>query len=47
MDMSMETLKKMAGFIEEKAKEIGVPVAFSAVDEGGNLCTSSAWKEPF
>ena len=27
----------MAGFIEEKAKEIGVPVAFSAVDEGGNL----------
>ena len=37
MDMSIETLKKMAGFIEEKAKEIGVPVAFSAVDEGGNL----------
>lgn len=37
MDMSLETLKKMAGFAEEKAREIGVPVAFSAVDEGGNL----------
>ncbi len=37
MDMSIESLKKMAGFIEEKAKEIGVPVAFSAVDAGGNL----------
>ena len=37
MDMSMESLKKMAGFIEEKATEIGVPVAFSAVDAGGNL----------
>jgi len=37
MDMSIESLKKMAGFIEEKATEIGVPVAFSAVDAGGNL----------
>ena len=37
MDMSLDSLKKMAGYIEEKAKEIGVPVCFSAVDEGGNL----------
>ena len=37
MDMSLDTLKKMAGYVEEKAKEIGVPMVFSAVDEGGNL----------
>lgn len=37
MDMSLETLKKMGSFAEEKAREIGVPVAFAAVDEGGNL----------
>jgi uncharacterized protein GlcG (DUF336 family) len=37
MDMSLESLKKMAGYIEEKANEIGVPMVFSAVDEGGNL----------
>ena len=35
--MDMESLKKMAGFVEEKANEIGVPMVFSAVDEGGNL----------
>lgn len=37
MDMSLESLKKMAGYVEEKANEIGVPMVFSAVDEGGNL----------
>lgn len=37
MDLSLESLKKMAGYVEEKANEIGVPVVFSAVDEGGNL----------
>ncbi|MCD8019958.1 MAG: cob(I)yrinic acid a,c-diamide adenosyltransferase [Clostridiales bacterium] len=37
MDMSLRTLKKMAEYVEEKATEIGVPMAFSAVDEGGNL----------
>lgn len=37
MDMSLESIKKMADFAVEKAKEIGVPVAFSAVDAGGNL----------
>ena len=37
MDMSLKSLKKMAGFVEEKANEIGVPMVFSAVDEGGNL----------
>lgn len=37
MDMSMESLKKMASYVEEKANEIGVPVAFAAVDAGGNL----------
>lgn len=37
MDMSLESLKLMASFAEEKAREIGVPVAFSAVDAGGNL----------
>ena len=37
MDMSLDTLKKMASYVEEKANEIGVPMVFSAVDEGGNL----------
>lgn len=37
MDMSLESLKKMACYIEEKANEIGVPMVFSAVDEGANL----------
>ena len=35
--MSMDNLKKMAGYIEEKANEIGVPMVFTVVDEGGNL----------
>ncbi len=35
--MSLENLKKMAGYVEEKANEIGVPMVFSVVDEGGNL----------
>lgn len=37
MDMSLESMKKMADYIEEKANEIGVPMVFSAVDEGANL----------
>ena len=38
MDMSIETLKKMAGFIEEKAKEDWCSCShFPQVDEGGNL----------
>jgi ATP:cob(I)alamin adenosyltransferase len=37
MDMSLESLKQMAVYVEEKANEIGVPMVFSAVDEGGNL----------
>ena len=37
MDMSLDSLKRMASYVEEKANEIGVPVVFSAVDEGGNL----------
>lgn len=35
--MSLDNLKKMAGYVEEKAKEIGVPMVFTVVDEGGNL----------
>ena len=35
--MSLDNLKKMAGYVEEKANEIGVPVVFTVVDEGGNL----------
>lgn len=35
--MSLDNLKKMAGYIEEKANEIGVPMVFTVVDEGGNL----------
>ena len=35
--MSLDNLKKMAGYVEEKAKVIGVPMVFSVVDEGGNL----------
>ena len=37
IDMSLESLKKMAEYAEEKATEMGVPVVFSAVDAGGNL----------
>lgn len=37
LDMSLESLKKMAEYAEEKANEINVPVVFSAVDAGGNL----------
>ena len=37
LDMSLESLKKMAEYVEEKANEIGVPMVFSAVDAGGNL----------
>lgn len=37
MDMSLDSLKQMAVYVEEKANEIGVPMVFSAVDEGGNL----------
>lgn len=37
LDMSLESLKKMAEYAEEKATEMGVPVVFSAVDAGGNL----------
>lgn len=37
LDMSLESLKKMAEYAEEKANEIKVPVVFSAVDAGGNL----------
>ena len=36
-DMPLKSLSKMAEFVEEKANEIGVPMVFSAVDEGGNL----------
>lgn len=35
--ISLEVLKRMAGRAEEKARELGVPVVFSAVDSGGNL----------
>lgn len=37
LDMSLESLKKMAAYAEEKATEMHVPVVFSAVDAGGNL----------
>ena len=37
LDMSLESLKKMAAYAEEKATEMNVPVVFSAVDAGGNL----------
>ncbi len=35
--MSLEVLHRMADRAEEKSKELGVPVVFSAVDAGGNL----------
>ena len=37
LDMSLESLKKMAEYAEEKATEMGVPIVFSAVDAGANL----------
>jgi ATP:cob(I)alamin adenosyltransferase len=37
LDMSLESLKKMAAYAEEKATEMNVPIVFSAVDAGGNL----------
>jgi ATP:cob(I)alamin adenosyltransferase len=36
-EMTMDTYKKMGEYIVEKAKEIGVPMAFTVVDAGGNL----------
>ncbi|MGN0467047.1 MAG: cob(I)yrinic acid a,c-diamide adenosyltransferase [Lachnospiraceae bacterium] len=36
MDMTLESMKQMSLYVEEKAKEMGVPVVFSAVDAGGN-----------
>ncbi|QHI71243.1 cob(I)yrinic acid a,c-diamide adenosyltransferase [Aminipila terrae] len=34
---SLETIKQMAQYAEDKAREINVPMVFSAVDQGGNL----------
>lgn len=34
---TLETIKSLAEFAEEKANEMKVPMVFSAVDEGGNL----------
>lgn len=36
-EFSLEMLKKLAAYAEEKANEIGVPIVFSACDAGGNL----------
>lgn len=36
MDMTLESMKQMSLYVEEKAKEMGVPVVFSAVDAGAN-----------
>ncbi|QIB69168.1 cob(I)yrinic acid a,c-diamide adenosyltransferase [Aminipila butyrica] len=33
----LETIKRMAQYAEQKAKEMNVPMVFSAVDSGGNL----------
>ncbi len=35
--LSLELARKMAEAVEKKSKEIGVPMIFSVVDEGGNL----------
>lgn len=35
---SLEVLEQMAARAKEKSRELGVPVVFSAVDSGGNLC---------
>lgn len=37
IEFSLSNLKCMAEFAEEKAKEMNVPIVFSAVDAGGNL----------
>ena len=37
LSIDYSTLMQMAGYIEEKANEIGVPMVFTVVDEGGNL----------
>ncbi|MCI7472383.1 MAG: cob(I)yrinic acid a,c-diamide adenosyltransferase [Clostridiales bacterium] len=34
---SLANLQRMAGRAEEKARQLGVPVVFAAVDQGGNL----------
>lgn len=36
-EFNLCNIKKIAEFAEEKAKEMKVPIVFSAVDEGGNL----------
>ena len=35
--MSLEVLHRMAARAQEKSRQLGVPVVFSAVDAGGNL----------
>ncbi len=37
IEFSLSNLKCMAEFAEEKAREMNVPIVFSAVDAGGNL----------
>lgn len=37
LEFNLCNIKSMAEFAEEKAKEMNVPIVFSAVDEGGNL----------
>lgn len=36
MEMTLESMKQMSLYVEEKAKQMGVPVVFSAVDAGAN-----------
>lgn len=36
-ELTLENCKKFAGYVEEKATEINVPMCISVVDEGGNL----------
>lgn len=44
---NLENLEKMAARAREKATEMGVPVVFAAVDEGGNLIMLQRMQDSF
>ena len=41
--ISNQLSKKMIGAAEQKAKELGITVNISIVDDGGNLVSFSEW----
>ena len=47
LPFTLENIEKMAQRAREKATEMGVPVVFAAVDDGGNLIMMQRMKDSF